>query len=310
MSRSSLTNVIAPAGGAPADWQRVCRAEYEVRHAYRYTYATPIADLRQRLVMIPPPAHGDQRLLSHSLEVTGAGGAATITWERDPFGNRVCHVHAARVEETVAFEVRYRVERRGHGSAPRAAARDVDRYTRPTALTAPDPRLEAAAREIAGRWASPRDRAERAHDWAAGAITFQVGVTGVQTPAAMALHLGRGVCQDYTHILLSLLRLLGIPARYVSGHLLGDGVPHAWVEALVESPDAPGAVEVVPYDPTHRRRAGLGYITVAVGRDFADVTPTSGSFTGPAAGKFSWSKQAAVAEIEYARGEGMVQAAG
>ena len=108
-----------------------------------------------------------------------------------------------------------------------------------------------------------------------GAIAFQIGVTGVRTPAAMALHLGRGVCQDFAHLLLCVLRLLAIPARYVSGQLLGEGVPHAWVECLVDG-------EVIAYDPTHGRRARLDYVTVAVGRDFADVTPTSGVFSGAA----------------------------
>ncbi|HEX2171211.1 MAG TPA: transglutaminase family protein, partial [Dehalococcoidia bacterium] len=131
------------------------------------------------------------------------------------------------------------------------------------------------------------------------AITYQFGVTGVQTPAAMALHLGRGVCQDYSHILLCLLRLLGIPARYVSGHLLGEGAPHAWVEALIAAPAAPDGYSVVPYDPTNRRRAGINYLTVAIGRDYADVAPTSGCFSGGAQGKLSSSKHAEIVEIEY-----------
>ena len=56
-----------------------------------------------------------------------------------------------------------------------------------------------------------RALAERVHEWAAQAITYQIGVTGVQTPAAMALHLGKGVCQDYAHMMLAVLRLLGCP---------------------------------------------------------------------------------------------------
>jgi transglutaminase-like putative cysteine protease len=57
--------------------------------------------------------------------------------------------------------------------------------------------------------------------------------------------------------------------------------------------------EVIAFDPTHHRRAGLNYITVAVGRDYADIAPTSGTFTGPAAGKLSASKQAKIDRIEY-----------
>jgi transglutaminase-like putative cysteine protease len=71
----------------------------------------------------------------------------------------------------------------------------------------------------------------------------------------------------------------------VSGHLLGEGVPHAWVEALVDG-------EVIAYDPTHARRTRLDYITVAVGRDYADVAPTSGFFTGAATGRLSATKAA------------------
>ncbi len=160
--------------------------------------------------------------------------------------------------------------------------------------------MRAAARAIAASTGSPRERTERAVEWAADAITFQIGVTGVQTPAAMALALGQGVCQDYAHVLLAVLRLLGVPARYVSGHLLGEGAPHAWVEALFEDARVPGGIDVVAFDATHRRRAGLNYVTVAVGRDFADVTPTSGVFRGAAKGTLSASKQADIVELDYA----------
>jgi transglutaminase-like putative cysteine protease len=112
----------------------------------------------------------------------------------------------------------------------------------------------------------------------------------------MALHLGRGVCQDYAHIALAMLRELGVPARYVSGHLLGEGAPHAWIEMLLPDPDAPGALRVVPYDPTHRVTPGLNYITVAVGRDYADIAPTSGSFQG-ASGHFTARKNAWIVEL-------------
>lgn len=145
------------------------------------------------------------------------------------------------------------------------------------------------------------------HDWAASAIRYQAGVTGVHTPAAMALHLGSGVCQDYAHLMLCVLRLLDIPARYVSGHLLGQGASHAWVEALFEDATSPGRLDVVAYDPTHHRRVGLSYITVAVGRDFADVTPTSGVFSRPGAGTLHWSKQAEIAEVKYGYGRAVVE---
>jgi transglutaminase-like putative cysteine protease len=79
--------------------------------------------------------------------------------------------------------------------------------------------------------------------------------------------------------------------------MLGEGAPHAWVEALVTDPDSPAEVEVIAYDPTHHRRARMDYITVATGRDFADVTPTSGTYGGPALGRLAYTKRAEIVEL-------------
>ena len=123
----------------------------------------------------------------------------------------------------------------------------------------------------------------------------------VATTAAEAWAGGAGVCQDYAHCMLALARLCGLSARYVSGHLLGEGGTHAWVEVLVPHPQQPEYVSAVPFDPTHNRRAGLRYVTVAVGRDYADVAPTSGTYEGPYDGVLTTSKRAAVTSIEYLR---------
>ena len=88
---------------------------------------------------------------------------------------------------------------------------------------------------IAQASADTRERAERASSWTAAAIDYQFGVTGYSTPAAMALHLGKGVCQDYAHILLTLLRLLNIPARYVSARLF-DWPDEALAATTVSTP--------------------------------------------------------------------------
>jgi len=255
---------------------------YTVRHHYRYVYTGPIFDVKQRLIMIPPDRHADQQLVSFDLDVRGVQGELTIDWQTDRFGNRVCRVDAERAEHALDFEARFTVRRDGGSNQP---ATTFEGGLSITALTAPDERIQAAAQDIAARAATPQARADDAHAWAARSIAYQIGVTGTQTPASMALHLGRGVCQDYAHILLSLLRTLGVPSRYVSGHLLGEGPLHAWVEVLIED-------SIVAYDPTNHRRAGLNYITVATGRDFADVTSTSGVFSGAATGKLHWSKQA------------------
>jgi len=284
------------------EWPRVRRAVYEVQQRYAYSYSATVFAVRQRLMMVPREQHGSQRLLDHRLTVSGAE-QAVLTWKDDVFGNPLCWVRAARVPEQMVFEARFRVERVASASCRPGVtlgrAWDDGIFLEPTALTAPNAALRSVAESLRHGPGGQLELAERVHAWAAQAITYQVGVTGVQTPAAMALHLGKGVCQDYAHIMLVVLRLVGIPARYVSGHLLGEGAPHAWVEALVDDANDAGVPEAVALDPTHHRRAGLNYITVAVGRDYADVSPTSGTFTGPATGRLAASKQASIAELVY-----------
>jgi transglutaminase-like putative cysteine protease len=250
---------------------------------YGYTYAEPIADLQHRLVVVPPDRHGSQVVRDHALEVRCDGGPVRVIQESDSFGNRVHRVLAPRVERSIEFEARYQVEQAKLLHGPW----DVRRYLSPTTLTAPDARLHEAARAVraaVGPGASAHALAERAHDWVASALVWHLGATSYRTPAAAALEIGKGVCQDYAHVLLTVLRLLEIPARYVSGHLPGSGPPHAWVEALI------GPGQVLGLDPSSGRPTGPEYLAVAVGRDFADVTPTSGVFRGPPGGRLTYSK--------------------
>ncbi len=292
------------------DWSRVTRAVYRVRQHYRYSYSGPVWDMKQRLIMIPRDQEGDQRVLQRDLDIRGIEGDMQLTWTDDEFGNRVANVAAARVPLAVDFEAVFQVERdatrsNGRRPAPWHVDRGPLRYLHPTALTAPDPTLSDIAMQIVRSADDQRERAERAHNWASGSITYQYGVTGYTTPAAMALHFQKGVCQDFAHILLALLRILNIPCRYVSGHMLGEGAPHAWVEALLADADAPGEVEVIAYDPTHHRRTRMDYITVATGRDFADVTPTSGTYGGPALGRLASTKHAEIVELSTPAAQGV-----
>lgn len=283
------------------DWARVERATFQVRVHYRYTYSEPVTNVHQRLIVVPPDRHENQRILDYKLDVRGALGVPDVQWGNDDFGNRLCRVSVQRVEKSIDFEANYLLERwRSPSSSiePRSRlAIPEPNFVRHTALTAPDDRLREIARAIARESASSEERIMRAHEWTSSALTYQFGVTNIQTPAAMALHFGKGVCQDFAHILITVLRILGIGARYVSGHLPGDGAPHAWVEALLDESPEPGGQRVIALDPTHRRVADLHHLTVAVGRDFADVSPTSGIFSGTASGRLSSSKQASALEL-------------
>ncbi len=140
---------------------------------------------------------------------------------------------------------------------------------RPTPLTTPDERHPLAGpRARRGRRRGDR-RQHLQPDPDAWSRTGSAA-TDVDTTAADALAGGMGVCQDQAHVMLAMCRSVGVRARYVSGHLIGQGGTHAWVEALV--PDGSGA-RAVAFDPCHGRRADRRYVTIATGRDYRDVAP-------------------------------------
>ena len=183
---------------------------------------------------------------------------------------------------------------------PDAIAFD-QRFAEPSRLTHADDALRAVADELRGTGLQSVELADQISHRVFEHFEYRLGVTAVTTPAAEAWAAGIGVCQDYAHCMLALCRLCGLPARYVSGHVLGEGGTHAWVEVLVRHPQDEDALRAVPIDPTHDRRAGLRYITVAVGRDYFDVPPTSGTFDAPYGGELTTHRRAAVTRVEYLR---------
>jgi transglutaminase-like putative cysteine protease len=111
-------------------------------------------------------------------------------------------------------------------------------------------------------------------------LEYKKGVTSSATTVSGVLDLGQGVCQDFSHAALALLRILGIPARYTSGYLFRESAreleTHSWCEAFLPS------VGWVGLDATHRELAGEGHVAVAVGRSYADVPPNRGVYRGEA----------------------------
>lgn len=270
---------------------------FSLHQRLRYDYTSPIRRLQHRLVVLPPAVHGDQTRISHRLEVHGA--TAQTIGSTDRFGNVVVDVRARWVAEHVEFETWAVVDRDDRASRPMAVGHGR-LLLAPTALTAPDAALRAAAATLVRSGDRGLALADRINDWAHGALHYRHGVTGVRTTASEALTVGEGVCQDYAHVMLSLCRLCGIPARYVSGHLQGEGGSHAWVEVLLPSPDQTvldggasdvGTLDVVAFDPTNHRRAGPTYLTIAVGRDYGDVAPTYGTYSGAASGTLTTFKE-------------------
>jgi transglutaminase-like putative cysteine protease len=168
------------------------------------------------------------------------------------------------------------------------ATRDVhDELLAPTAYV---PFLSegvlAQAQELRSSASTPHEAAMAAAAWVRDTLAYEQGITHVATSAVEAWEHGRGVCQDFAHLTLALLRAMGIPGRYVSGYLhpsadaaIGQtvrGESHAWVEWW--------AGEWVRFDPTNGIPVGQRHVVVGRGRDYADVTPLKGIYSGGAAG--------------------------
>jgi transglutaminase-like putative cysteine protease len=268
---------------------------YLLHQVFRYSYDGPAYDVRQRLVALPRARHGNLHRRARHVSVTDPGGSAHEPTARpDAAGNDVVSVELPMVPAAVEFTLAALVERVGPAADPLlpAAALTDPRHLVPTRLTSPSPALWDLAESLRAAYPVDAELARALCTRLPGELAFAFDATTVFTTAAEAYGLRRGVCQDFAHVMLTVCRLAGIPARYVSGHLLGEqGGSHAWVEVLV--PDPSGA-RALAFDPTNGCRAGSRHLPVAVGRDYADVAPTSGVYSGQARGALSWTKRAGV----------------
>jgi len=156
-----------------------------------------------------------------------------------------------------------------------------DEYLGATNYTASDPEILSMAKQFL-TLGTPHEAVRETVAWAKGRLVYQSGVTGVTTAAREALAQGKGVCQDFAHLTIAVLRDMGIPTRYVSGYLhptpdgelaqTVEGQSHAWIEAWTGSWRA--------FDPTNGSAVGERHVVVGRGRDYADVAPLKGVYQG------------------------------
>ena len=156
-----------------------------------------------------------------------------------------------------------------------------DEVLSPTHYTPRSKRLRRVGEKIA-KYHDPHDAVIAAADWVNSELDYVAGTTGVHSSALDALREGKGVCQDFAHLTLAVLRGIGIPSRYVSGYLhpqrkapVGetvDGQSHAWIQAWTGG--------WWNFDPTNDKEINEQYVSVGVGRDYADVTPLKGIYSG------------------------------
>ncbi len=153
----------------------------------------------------------------------------------------------------------------------------------PTPRTALDEELAALAAEIKAKHDTPQAAALAVCELIRESVEYQPGTTGVQTDAVHAWRQRAGVCQDISHLVVGLLRAMGIPAGYVSGYLhpsaeaqIGEvvaGQSHAWVEWWTD--------RWVGYDPTNGMPIRPHHVAVGRGREYGDVPPLKGIYAGP-----------------------------
>jgi transglutaminase-like putative cysteine protease len=161
---------------------------------------------------------------------------------------------------------------------------NLDRFDEVLTETAYVPRskrVQSVGKRIAKEY-DPQEAVIAAAQWVHNELDYMPGTTGVHTSAVDALRESKGVCQDYAHLTLMLLRSMGIPSRYVSGYLHPkhkavvddtiDGQSHAWIQAWTGS--------WWNYDPTNDKEINEQYVSVGVGRDYSDVSPLKGIYSG------------------------------
>jgi transglutaminase-like putative cysteine protease len=249
----------------------------QIEHTTRYDYDTPTKGVIQLLRLTPRP-HDGQHVLSWRVELDGD---ARLNAGEDVLGN-ITHLFnepgpIKRLEARVFGEV----DTRDTGGVVQGA---VERFPpvvflRETALTQPDAAIRDFALAETDKAASTLEKLHALLGAVSEQIAFDTDATKVATSAAQAFALKRGVCQDLTQIFVTAARVLGVPARYVSGHLsrteqVEQAAAHAWAEAYVDNLGWVGFDAVNGLCPTET------YVRVAIGLDYLSAAPVRGSRQG------------------------------
>lgn len=146
-------------------------------------------------------------------------------------------------------------------------------YKFPSKFTTPGPALQKAYEECKHLKGNPLEKAIQIQMYLYQHFSYVKGSTDITTTAEEAFRAGRGVCQDYAHILIALCRMSGIPARYINGFMIGEGSTHAWVEIYTGE-------GWYGLDPTNNLHIDDYYIKLAHGRDYEDCVLDKGIFVG------------------------------
>ena len=281
-----------------------------VIHETSYRYR-PSVDTAQHVVVLKPASSGTQQLLRHQLQIEPP--PALLREQRDVYGNtrttfsfQSAHdqltVVADSIVNTTPDPLARDVTLAPQLIAPWEQVRERFRYRAGAAYDSASEFLFAspyvprddAFTEFAQTSFTPGrpllDAADALMTQIYTGMTYESESTEVNTPALEALEQGKGVCQDFAHIMVACCRAIGLPARYVSGYMLtapppgqprliGSDASHAWASVYFPGQDAQSG-RWLDFDPTNNRAPGEDYVTLATGRDFLDVSPMRGVIRG------------------------------
>jgi transglutaminase-like putative cysteine protease len=250
-----------------------------------YRYSEPVRLLHTELRVLPANGFG-QRRLEGAIELTPAAHPHEL---RDAFGNAYHHVDFLEEVDQIHVAVSAEVETRADpGEEPaEAPPGPLVRYLygMPTARAPHDPAIAALFDAIPGDL-DAIDTGRAIADLIHGRFIFEVGSTDVAATALDLIRVQRGVCQDFSHLMLAALRLRGIPARYVSGYLAplegeeSAEASHAWVQLLAGD-------RWWGFDAANDLLQDERYVITAVGRDYDDAPPLRGTYAGVATEEWS-----------------------
>lgn len=225
-----------------------------------------------------PRTTGAQKIVECAFHVFPANQIHEGT---DSFGNRMLYGMAEEEQSLFCVDVKGRVITGSYSESVDKWDEEILVYKYQTPLTRPDEHI----RELIGRCRVEQEQSlqKRVLSYMNAVherIQYAKGVTGINTTAEEAVALGKGVCQDYAHILIALCREDKIPARYVVGMLMGEGESHAWVEVY-------DGERWMGFDPTNNVTVEDSHIKISHGRDYRDCSINRGVFTGQAEQKQS-----------------------
>jgi len=272
---------------------------YSIRHITNFAYQPAVRESVME-VRMQPRSEGQQRCLSFYLDVNPN---ASIMVYRDFLGNTVHHFDIPGSQAQIKITAKAVVEVLPI-PAPQSsevcnwsdfdaqvAEGDYWEMLLPSRYACSTETLEEFARELdLKRRETPLETLLELNQAIYRAFDYVPNSTKVDSPIDDALRSRRGVCQDFAHIMIALVRQLRMPCRYISGYLCHDtkvpdrspeGATHAWVEAFLPP------LGWVAFDPTNNLVASDRHIRVAIGRDYADVPPTRGVYKGEAASELS-----------------------